>query len=192
MKISRPQSRQPIPKESRCVFRGVVFDVFQWKQKMFDGSQAVFEKIKRVDTVHVIPVIDGKLFFAKQRQPGGKTYLSCLGGRVDKGEAVFVAAQRELLEEAGMVAKKWVLWEAVQPLGKIEFAYYVLIAKDCRKVQKQTLDSGEKIQLVSLSFDEFIEKTANKNFASGEISLKIYRALKNKKLMEKWRKMFLE
>ncbi|MFZ2188588.1 MAG: NUDIX hydrolase [Candidatus Moraniibacteriota bacterium] len=191
MEITRPKSNQPIPKNAKKVFAGVVFDTYQWRQKMFDGSHGTFEKIKRADTVHVIPVIDGRLFFAKQRQPGGKTYLGCIGGRADNGESVLAVAKRELLEESGLVAKELKLWHAVQPFSKIEFAYYVFIAKGCKKIQKQNLDSGEKIELVSYTFNEFIKLTADKNFRSDEISLKIYRDLSDKKTMEKYRKMFL-
>ncbi|MFA5961118.1 MAG: NUDIX hydrolase [Parcubacteria group bacterium] len=191
MQVARPKSNQPIPKNAKKVFAGVVFDVYQWQQKMFDGSYKIFEKIKRVDTVHVIPVIDGKLFFAKQKQPGRKTYLSCIGGRVDKGESILKAAKRELLEESGLVAEELNLWHAEQPISKIEFAYYVFIAKGCKKIQKQNLDSGEKIELVSYTFDEFIKLTADENFRSGEISLKIYRTLSDKKMMARYRKMFL-
>ena len=45
---------KPIPKDARCVFKGVIFEVWQWEQKMFDGSMATFERIKRPDTVVII------------------------------------------------------------------------------------------------------------------------------------------
>ncbi len=30
MKIERPQPKQPIPEHAKRVFRGVIFDVYQW------------------------------------------------------------------------------------------------------------------------------------------------------------------
>ncbi len=51
MNIERPASKQPMPDHARRVFRGEVFDVYQWEQEMFDGSKAVFEKLIRQDTV---------------------------------------------------------------------------------------------------------------------------------------------
>ena len=70
MKIKRPVSNQPIPKHAKRVFKGVIFDVYQWKQKMYDGSFKTFEKIKRPDTVIVFPVLDnGKILLTKQSQP---------------------------------------------------------------------------------------------------------------------------
>jgi hypothetical protein len=32
------------PKGAKLAFRGVVFDVYQWKQRMFDGSYQTFER----------------------------------------------------------------------------------------------------------------------------------------------------
>jgi len=53
--------------ESKLVFKGVVFDVYQWEQKMFDGSYEIFEKLKRKDTAMVIPIKkDGKIIITKQ------------------------------------------------------------------------------------------------------------------------------
>jgi len=36
--------------QAQRVFKGIIFDVYQWKQKMFDGSQGIFEMLKRPDT----------------------------------------------------------------------------------------------------------------------------------------------
>ena len=63
-----------IPVGAKCVFRGVVFSVWQWKQKMFDGSFAIFEKLKRPDTVNVIAIVGPKILLLKQKQPDWKKY----------------------------------------------------------------------------------------------------------------------
>ena len=48
-----------IPKNAKCVFTGIVYDVYQWEETNFDGSPATFEAVKRHDSVQVIPT-DGK------------------------------------------------------------------------------------------------------------------------------------
>lgn len=50
-----------IPSEATKVFDGVIFDVYQWQQKMFDGSIETFEMLKRVSTVGIIAIKDDKL-----------------------------------------------------------------------------------------------------------------------------------
>ena len=73
--------RNTIPKNAKKVFGGVIFEVWQWKQKMFDGSYAVFEKLKRPDTVNVVPVIGNKIMILIQRQPDWSRDKVCVAGR---------------------------------------------------------------------------------------------------------------
>src|SRR5688572_20587166 len=99
MNIEKPKSKQPIPDNAKKVFEGVIFDVYQWEQEMYDGTKAVFEKLRRPDTVSIIPVTEsGQIIFSYQEQPGTAGAYSTLGGRVDEGEDVLDAAKRELLE----------------------------------------------------------------------------------------------
>ena len=73
MEIKRPKSKQPIPDNAKKVFGGVLFDVYQWEQELFDGTKTIFEKLKRPDTVVVFPVLDdGKILLTEQEQPGNR------------------------------------------------------------------------------------------------------------------------
>ena len=47
-----------IPDEAEKVFNGVLFDVYQWQQEMYDGSYATFERLRRADTAAVICITD--------------------------------------------------------------------------------------------------------------------------------------
>lgn len=191
MKIKRPDSKQPIPKNAQRVFKGKIFDVYQWEQRLFDGSKAIFEKIKRADTVNVIPVTeDGKLILTQQKQPGSIPFIGVLGGRIDEGENPVEAAKRELLEEAGMTADKFVLWSAEQLLEKIDWAIYTFIAKGCKRVKEQTVDAGENIRLIEVTFEEFIDLVAKENYRDLEISLRVFKAIKNPREFDKMHQLF--
>ncbi len=147
-----------IPKQAKKVFTGEIFDIYQWPQKMFDGSIATFEMIKRPDTVQIIATQNGKIFTTKEFQPNQKRDCGLIGGRVDKGEKPLTAAKRELLEESGMTAKKWTLLKSYQPVHKMDWTVHYYIAHDCTVVAKQNLDPGEKITINKNSFEEFINK----------------------------------
>lgn len=191
MKIKVPKSRQPIPKQAKRVFKGILFDIYQWQQKLFDGSVTTFEKIKRPGTVMVLPVTDkGKIILTEQEQPIEGKFIGALGGIVDRGEKVFAAAQRELLEESGYKAKTWILWDAVQMINKIDWPVYTFIAKDLVKVQEMTPDAGEKIKLIPVGFNQFLKLCADKKFRDTEIALKILRAKNNPTEMAKIKKQF--
>jgi len=127
MKINKPKSKQPIPQDAKKVFSGVMFDVYQWEQKLFDGTKTTFEKLKCSDTVIVFPILDdGRIILTQQEQPGRPPFIGVAGGRVSKNEDILEAAKRELKEETGYEASKFILWNAQQMISKIEWAVYVL------------------------------------------------------------------
>ena len=106
MEIQRPKSKQPIPENAKRVFKGIIFDVYQWEQELYNGSKAVFEKLKRPDTVIILPVLpDGRIILIEEEQPGSDLVIGIPGGRIDEGEEVLEAVKRELLEETGYEAE---------------------------------------------------------------------------------------
>ena len=193
MKIEKPKSKQPIPKNAKRVFKGVIFDVYQWEQDLYNGAKTTFEKLQRPDTVLIIPVTkEGKIILSYQEQPGKAPFVGTVGGRVDEGENALEAAKRELLEEAGYEAKDWLLLDAFQPVSKIEWAIYVLVARGCHKVAEQSLDGGEKIDLKLVNFEEFVEMVLDGKFGDTELRVKFLEAKLDSSKMMELRKLIME
>jgi ADP-ribose pyrophosphatase YjhB (NUDIX family) len=192
MKIIRPKSQQPIPSHAKKVFSGILVDVYHWEQEQFDGTFKTFEKIKRkFDTVTVVPIMeDGTIAITHQEQPGMVPFIGFPGGIIDAGEEPLAAAKRELHEETGFEAKEFVLWDATQLFAKTDWALYTFIAKGCKKVGDMHLDSGEKISLEFVTFDELLHIAAKKEFRDMEIALKIFQLKENQKELEELRKLF--
>ncbi len=191
MNIQRPQSKQPIPDNAKRVFKGKLFDVYQWEQELFNGKKTIFEKLKRPDTVIVFPVLNnGKILLTEQKQPGKKPFIGATGGRVDEGEDILEAAKRELLEESGYEAEEFVLWDAQHPASKIDWVVYTFIAKGLKKVADQNLDGGEDIKPLPVTLDELVEIATTKEFEEKEVIPKFFQAKLDTKKLKELRELF--
>jgi ADP-ribose pyrophosphatase len=191
MKIIRPISTQPLPDHAECVYKGKIFDVYQWQQEMYDGTKKTFENLKRPDTVVVFPVLDdGSILLTEQEQPNKAPFIGACGGRVDEGEDILEGAKREFLEETGYEASEYILWKSVHPASKIDWVVYFFIAKGCEKVSDQSLDGGEKIELKKVSFDELLQIGRNPKFMEKEIIPDFYEALLDKEKYAELKQLF--
>ncbi len=177
-----------IPPQAKRVFKGEIFDVYQWEQEMFDGSRETFEMLKRANTTQVIAAGDNAIFIAEEQQPQRPApYFTLFGGRVEDGEEPLAAAKRELMEEAGMASADWELWRTDEPVGKIEWTVYTYIARGCKIIQAQQLDAGEKIEIKKVSFDDFVSQTANPSFRNLGISFELLKLQTNPKKLEEFK-----
>lgn len=173
-----------IPEQAERVFKGVIFDVYQWDQAMFDGSTARFEMLRRPGTVLVIPVMDGKIVLARESQPTMEEKYTFFGGRVEEGEEALTAAKRELREESGLASDDWELFSVDAPYAKIDWVISTYIARNCRKVAEPTLDAGERIVSEAFDFDAFVEKASAEAFPETSFSNRLYRMRSEGKLDE--------
>lgn len=179
-----------IPPEAKRVFKGVIFDVYQWQQKMFDGSSSTFEMLKRTNTVEVIAIEDGKVYLSKQSQPNKADFFSLFGGRAEENEEPIETAKRELLEESGFVSDDWELIKVYEPSHKIEWGIYLFVARNCKKASEPYLDSGEQIKVKSYSFEVFINIILYEDFWGDELILDLLKMKDQGKLEEFKKKLF--
>lgn len=152
-----------IPDNAIRVFEGVIFDVYQWQQEMFDRSFATFEALRRKDSVTVIAIVDSAIIITNEEQPGQPLFRGLPGGESERGESHEETAKRELLEETGYSSDAWSLWFVTDVLnyGKLEWNNAFYIARNCKKVSEPHLDPGERIQVTFATFDEFLELRHN-------------------------------
>ena len=187
------KNKDQLPSNAKLVFKGEMFEVWQWKQKMFDGSVEIFEKLKRPDTAQVIPIVGNKILIQTQRQSDrSKSFTSVPGGRCELNEKPLDAAKREFLEETGYASKNWKLLNKQNPVNKIIWTVYTYIAKDCFYKQVPNLDAGEKIKIKFISFDKFLMLSEDKTFYESELKSNLLRARFDKKFREEFYKLLFE
>ncbi|MEK7181060.1 MAG: NUDIX hydrolase [Patescibacteria group bacterium] len=186
----KEHKNDPLPPNAKLIFKGQIFETWQWEQKMFDGSTEIFERVKRPNTAQVIATKGDKILIQKQEQPGKSgPYYSLSGGRCDRDENPTQAAKRELLEETGYVSNDWVLWREETPLTKVIWTIYTFIARDCKKEKEPHLDAGERIENIWVDFDEFLKMAEGMLFYDRESLVMLLRMKTDPQEKEKFRKL---
>lgn len=140
-----PENAILIPDIAERVFSGEIFDVYQWPVELFNGEKAIFEMLRRPDTIRTIGVVSGKLLMTEDTQPHRGTVIGFPGGRTNPDDASWaVTAQREVEEETGYMFANWRLLHVVQPEPKNEWFCATFIAWGPEKKASAT-DEGERV-----------------------------------------------
>lgn len=169
MKKVIPSQSVLIPETAELVFKGIIFDVYQWQQELFDGTFATFEMLRRADTAVTLAVVEDKLLVIDDDQPNRSPSKSFPGGRIDDTDPDIVsAAKRETLEETGYNFNNWRLVKVSQPSTKIEWFVYVWIAWEATGKTEPKLDPGERITVNAIGFDEVKAMVMNDQGHLGE------------------------
>ncbi len=171
MKKVIPADSVLVPDTAKLAFKGMIFDVYQWPQQLFDGSEHTFEMLRRSDTVTAVCVVGDKILVIDDEQPHMGSRQSFPGGRVDEtDETIAAAAQREVREETGFSFNNWRLVKVGQPYRKMEWFVYVFIAWDVADQQPPHLDPGEKITVQNLDYEVVKELVLQRTGYLGESS----------------------
>lgn len=167
-----------LPPNARLAFKGVMYEIWQWDAVMYDGTTEVYECIVRSDSVDVIATVGQEILLQRQTQPDSEEpFLSLPGGRREQGEDVLECAKRELLEEMGYQSHDWNIWREHEPSRfRMKWKIYTYIARDCKKVAEQSLDSGERIEELRISFDDFLALADDPAFRNTDLTAPIIRA----------------
>jgi ADP-ribose pyrophosphatase YjhB (NUDIX family) len=179
-----------IPKNSKKVFDGEVFKIYQWKQKMFDSKYRIFERAIQQDGVSIIATYKDKVVVLKQKQPTTDWYYSLPGGYLDKpGESPKQGALRELLEETGLKPRTMKLWKSFRREGRLYSKFHIFIAQDCEKIADQDLDGGEIIEVQYKTFDQFLKLTDETKFHNKDLVIEMLRARLSAKKTSEFKKL---
>lgn len=107
--------------------------------------------------VNVIPLTaDGRVVMVKQFRFGAsEVTLEVPGGLVEPGEAPAAAAERELLEETGYSAKRFVLLGRVRPNPALHPNWcYSFLAEGAWRSDEQDLDENEVVDVVHVPLED--------------------------------------
>lgn len=179
-----------IPDNAKRVFKGVLFDIYQWEQELFDGTFGTYELAVRKPSVQVIAIHNNKIVLTNEIQPGTNRFNAFVGGWIEEGEEPLQAAKREMQEEACLISEDIKLWKKTELSMKVKWDTYYFIAKNCKKEGEQRLDAGgEQLETFEVTFEEFIKIAQKPDFRNKEFSCMILRMLQNKEEIEDFKQM---
>lgn len=168
---------QPMPQNATRVFKGVLFDVYQWEQVLFDGTTRTFEKLSRSDASIVIPVTeDGRIIITEDEQPARDMVITFPGGGCEAGETPEETARRELREETGYEAGNIMHVRSFQPSSKIDWTIHTFIAHGCQRVADAACEPGERIRVRLVTLDELIDVADDERFQNRELQIVLVKA----------------
>ena len=134
--------------EKRYVYEGKILRVRCDKARLPDGKPCVREMVEHPGGAAVLAECDGKIAFVRQfRYPYGEEILEVPAGKLEKGEAPVRTVQRELSEETGLVADRFVPLGEIYPTpGYTDERLYLFRAEGVRRGESHP-DEGEFLSL---------------------------------------------
>jgi ADP-ribose pyrophosphatase len=165
----------PPPPNATRVFQGVVHDVWQWEQDLFDGSRATFECSTRQDGVSVIAFLDPQTILLTHEEHSGRArFQDVPGGRVERGETAEVAAARECLEETGYRIGRLQVFRQLPLHGSIRLVKTVCLATDLvPDADGPRPDAGERIRVQPTAWQEAVRFSLQHELRSQDAMLAI-------------------
>jgi len=131
------------------------------------GTEGLFGVVEMVAGSSVL-AIDGEdnvHLVREYKYALSRDSLEVISGGIDEGETPLAAAQRELREEAGLVASEWQEMAAVDPFTTaIRCRNHLFLARGLSHTDVAP-DDGEELALVTLPFDSALQMVL-----AGEIS----------------------
>jgi 8-oxo-dGTP pyrophosphatase MutT (NUDIX family) len=141
------------PQASLMVFRPR-WDVLENPRNGEVLRRLVLETPEWVNVVALTP--ERRVIVVRQYRFGSASVTTEIpGGVIDRGEPHGDAARRELAEETGYTAERWTYLGNVEPNPAIQDNLcHHWLAEDAQRTREQELDSGEDIEVATLSLEE--------------------------------------
>jgi ADP-ribose pyrophosphatase len=121
-----------------------------------DGKPGIFGTVKMKSGISVLPIDDkGYVYLTEEYHYAlGKKSVEVVSGAVERGEKFGETARRELLEELGIVAKKWISMGVLNPFTTaVKSQANLFLARNLKFTQKNP-EGTEIIKMVKIKLDK--------------------------------------
>ena len=145
------------------IFDGVAIHLYRDEILLPNGNKGVREVIRHPGAVCVIPITeDGDVIFVNQfRYAFNKVTLEIPAGKLEKGEDPFEAGKRELKEETGAVANKYMSLGKLYPTpGYCGEIIHMYLATEL-EFGEQSPDEDEFLEVYKISLEDAVKMVMN-------------------------------
>lgn len=170
--------------ETKTVYEGIVVNVRRDIVKLQNGNNSNREVVEHPGGVGIIPVTaDNKVIMVRQyRYCHEEEMIEIPAGKLEYGEDPFECAKRELSEETGCTAGKYVDLGKIYPSpGFCRETLYLYLALDLERGEMH-LDENELLSIEEIDIDELIDMIMKSELCDAKSVIGI---LKAKNYLEK-------
>jgi len=151
--------------ETSTVYKGLIINVKLDVAEIQNGKRVKREIVVHPGGVGIVPLTDdNKVLMVRQyRYPVGEEILEIPAGKLDEGEDPLTCAIRELSEETGCTAGKYIDLGVIYPSpGICRENLYIYLALDLQ-YSEMSLDEDEFLSVEQVGVDDLIDRImANK------------------------------
>ena len=166
--------------DTKTVYQGMIVSVRNDIAELQNGSRVDREVVEHPGGVGIVPLTkDNKVLMVRQyRYPMEEELLEIPAGKLDEGEDPFACAVRELSEETGCTAGRYVDLGASYPSpGFCREKLYIYLAMDLQYGDMH-LDENELLSIEPVALDELIYKIMANELPDGKSMIGIMKAKK--------------
>jgi len=166
--------------ETSTLYEGIIVNVRRDVAQLQNGVIVPREVVEHPGGVGIVPVTaDGKVLMVRQyRYPMGEELLEIPAGKLDNGEDPLECAIRELSEETGCTAGKFVDLGAMYPSpGFCRETLYVYLALDLLSGEMH-LDDNEFLSVEAVDIDELVNMIMKNELPDAKTIIGILKAKK--------------
>ncbi len=144
---------------SDLIYDGHIIKVFK-DDVSLEGRPAIREVVRHKGAAAILALDEnGEAYFVEQfRYPVAKALFEAPAGKIDDGETPIECAKRELLEECGVSAEKWIeLGPMLSSPGFCDEVIYLFLAENL-SVANPDPDEDEFLDIIKMPLSEALER----------------------------------
>lgn len=143
-----------------------------------DGKPGIFGVVEMVPGISVLPIDEeGNVFLTKEfKYAIGKESIEVISGAIDKNESPLTAAKRELKEELGCIAKKWISLGRMDPFTSVvSSSAYLFLVQDLSFTSPE-FEGTEVISHIKMPLGQAVKMIMESKITHGQSCVLILKA----------------